>query len=55
MECVSANPIQMFKTPEFVILESECVFEFENFRSYKVGETINSAKVDFFECDIEWL
>lgn len=56
MESSSANSIQKFNSPEFVVAESKFVLEIENFRNYAIrSQPITSATVDFFDCDIEWL
>lgn len=46
--------LQKLNTPQFAIVESKCDFEIKNFQNYANGETIDSAIVKFFECDIDW-
>lgn len=51
---MSVNPIQKFYTSDFV-MDSKFNLEIENFAQYPAGQVINCAKVDFFECDANWL
>lgn len=54
MESNSINSIQKFKIPQCVIIFSKLVVEIEKFEKYLKDQTFYSAKVNFYECDIEW-